>query len=423
MMAPQASKIFRQAALDRLSSPEQLDRTVEVLKARDWIGVVATSAVLGLAIIWSVFGIVPTRVSGSGIVTATGGHVVDAVSTAGGLVREITVSVGSTVAKGEVVARVEQPDLRQQLSVAQATASAQEVELATLRAQTAKSIEALASSIGARKILLGAQIRDAETQATLIEAELAKQSEMFDRHLITLQKLSDTRQSLIMTRQRILEARSQISQAEAEEVAQRNANDREVRAAAGKLEEARKRVSTLEEQVHAQEDIASPVAGRVTEWKIAPGGRAAPGTALVSVETGVTGLELQLYLPPDEGKQVRPGMDVKIALSTVKREEFGTMVGKVIEVSDFPATPQAMLATLQNDRLVQQLSPKGPPFAARVELIPDPSTPSGYHWAGGIGPNIRLSSGTLADGEVTVTERPPIFYVLPWLKKITGLSE
>ncbi len=79
----------------------------------------------------------------------------------------------------------------------------------------------------------------------------------------------------------------------------------------------------------------------------------------MSVESGVTGVDLVLYLPPDEGKLVRPGMPVRIELSTVKQEEFGKALGTIQTVSDFPATPQAMLATLQNERLVQQLSPSG----------------------------------------------------------------
>jgi HlyD family secretion protein len=143
----------------------------------------------------------------------------------------------------------------------------------------------------------------------------------------------------------------------------------------------------------------------------------------LSLETGVTGLELALYLPPADGKRVKPGMPVKIAPSTVRREEFGMLAATVLDVSDFPATQQAMLATLRNDQLVQTFSAKGAPFAARVQLTLDPTTPSGFRWSGGVGPDVKLSSGSLAEGEVTVATRRPISYLIPWLRKISGLSE
>jgi HlyD family secretion protein len=141
---------------------------------------------------------------------------------------------------------------------------------------------------------------------------------------------------------------------------------------------------------------------------------------IVSIESGVTGLQLIVYLPPDQGKQVRPGMDVRISPSTVKREEYGTLVGTVLEVSDFPATAQAMLATLGNERLVQQFSLGGAPIAARIDLHDDPEAPSGYRWSSGLGPQTALSSGTIAGAEVTVREVAPITFVVPLLRKMTG---
>jgi HlyD family secretion protein len=50
------------------------------------------------------------------------------------------------------------------------------------------------------------------------------------------------------------------------------------------------------------------------------------------------------------------------------------------------------------------------------------TTPSGYAWSNGKGPALTLSSGTVAEGDVTVETRRPISYVIPWLKKITALG-
>ncbi|MEH0070197.1 NHLP bacteriocin system secretion protein [Pannonibacter sp. Pt2-lr] len=160
----------------------------------------------------------------------------------------------------------------------------------------------------------------------------------------------------------------------------------------------------------------------MVEWKAVPGTRIAPGQALLSIESGTAGLELLLYLPPNDGKRVVSGMPVQIAPSTVRREEYGMMEGTVAAVSDFPTTAQAMQAILRNDQLVQSFSSKGAPFAARVLLTPDANTPSGFAWSGGSGPEQQFSSGSLAEAEVTVAWRRPISYVIPWLRKVSGLA-
>jgi HlyD family secretion protein len=220
----------------------------------------------------------------------------------------------------------------------------------------------------------------------------------------------------------VLDAKSQIVQIEAEEISARQADDRDLQTAQERLTDAERQVSELELQLRQREQVLSPATGRVTEIKASVGGRATPGMPIVSIESGVTGLQLIVYLPPDQGKQVMAGMDVHISPSTIKREEYGTLIGRVLEVSEFPATAQAMQATLGNDRLVQQFSARGAPIAARIDLLRDPRTSTGYRWSGGKGPSTTISSGTIAYAEVTVREVAPITFVIPLLRRATGMD-
>jgi HlyD family secretion protein len=245
---------------------------------------------------------------------------------------------------------------------------------------------------------------------------------MFQQRFITWQKLHESRQELAQARQTVLEAKSQLVQLDAEELNARHSDERDLALAQERLADAERQVTELQLQLAQRGEVRAPVSGRVVEYKAPVGGRATAGAPVIGIESGVTGLQLVLYLPPDQGKQVKPGMDVRISPSTVKREEHGTMIGTVIEVSDFPSTSQAMLATLGNERLVQQFSPRGAPFAARVELTRDPKTTTGYRWSGTVGPPTTLSSGTLAEAEVTVREVAPITFVIPLLRKLSGMD-
>ena len=58
------SDVFRKVALDRLSSPEQLDQLMEVTTPHGWLALAGAGLLLGVAVVWSTTGTLPERVSG-----------------------------------------------------------------------------------------------------------------------------------------------------------------------------------------------------------------------------------------------------------------------------------------------------------------------------------------------------------------------
>ena len=55
--------LFRKAAIERLQSPDQLNQLVDVASPRAWISLIALCALLGVGIVWSVVGVLPTKKS------------------------------------------------------------------------------------------------------------------------------------------------------------------------------------------------------------------------------------------------------------------------------------------------------------------------------------------------------------------------
>src|ERR1700747_916678 len=79
-------RAFLAAALDRAASPEQLDHLVVITKPADWILTLVLYIALVAAVLWGIFGRVPTRVSGEGILIGSGGEgVVAGFAGAGGV--------------------------------------------------------------------------------------------------------------------------------------------------------------------------------------------------------------------------------------------------------------------------------------------------------------------------------------------------
>src|ERR1700740_915098 len=79
-------RTFRAAALDRAASPEQLDHLVVITKPADWILTLVLYIALVAGVLWGIFGRVPTRVSGEGILIGSGGKGVGALSAPAGRV-------------------------------------------------------------------------------------------------------------------------------------------------------------------------------------------------------------------------------------------------------------------------------------------------------------------------------------------------
>jgi hypothetical protein len=100
--------MFRQRALERISSPEQLDRLVRVTSPRRWLALVALLLVVAAVVLWSVLASVPTAVTLPGFYIPQGGlRVIQA--PAEGTVETLEVAIGDHVVAGEQVGKVRGP--------------------------------------------------------------------------------------------------------------------------------------------------------------------------------------------------------------------------------------------------------------------------------------------------------------------------
>ena len=66
-------RLFRKSAEARLASPEQLDQLMRITSPAGWLALLALGLLLVCAIFWGIWGSVPTKVEGSGILMKRGG--------------------------------------------------------------------------------------------------------------------------------------------------------------------------------------------------------------------------------------------------------------------------------------------------------------------------------------------------------------
>jgi HlyD family secretion protein len=241
---------------------------------------------------------------------------------------------------------------------------------------------------------------------------------------VTRSTLLSTRQQLDAARVGDLLARSQLTQLSSRELSLQNKSEEDVFGSRSRIADQELQVADLERQLKTSSEVVAPYTGRILELMTERGNVVSPGEAILSLDlTGraVKDLEAVIYVPSVHGKQIRVGMPIQIAPSTVKQEEYGLMIGRVTYVSDFPATSKGMRRVLKNDKLVSGLSGGDAPYEVHADLIVDPKTPSRYRWSSSTGPPLKIQSGTLAVGNIEVAAKRPIAMVLPWLRKTTGI--
>jgi HlyD family secretion protein len=417
------SPVFRKVSLERLSSPEQLDQLMFVTDSRGWIILLAFAIVLLTAVVWGILGSVPQNVSGMGILVKSGG-VAEVIALAGGRIADVAVSAGDVVSEGQVVARISQPELEEQLREAKAT-------LATVKAQHAQIVGYGSQDLALQGKLLQRQ-RSTVEQAIAASGESARwyrekiviQEQLVQEGLLTKQTLLNTRQQLDGTEEKINDGQRQLAQIAVTELDLRNRRQDEVRSSFARVEQQERAISQLERDIKSNSEVVAHQTGRVLELLTEQGAVVGKGEAVLTLDqTGRTVKELEaiIFVPSAYGKQVRVGMSALIAPSTVKQEEYGLMLARVTYVSDYPATTRGLRRILKNDKLVSGLSGSDAPYELRADLLIDTDTVSKYKWSSSKGPPLRIQSGTLAMAQITVSARRPIEMVIPLIREYTGL--
>ena len=62
--------LYRKASLERMSSPEQLDKALKITSPLSWLGLLAATALIVVVVIWSIVGTIPETISVNVIVVS-----------------------------------------------------------------------------------------------------------------------------------------------------------------------------------------------------------------------------------------------------------------------------------------------------------------------------------------------------------------
>ena len=373
---------FRKEALEALSSPEQLDQPLPLLRPSHWATLLGLLLFAGAVLLWSILGRVPVRIQGRGLLLLPEA-LVPVQSPSSGPLQQILVKEGQCVKAGHAMARIDLVQLRGALEAGgrRLKQLRRQNDLATLQAQRERS---LARSDLER--LLPYRASGAIAEETFIDKERQLQridSQQLAEYQTRRQGIND--ELLALTRQ--------------------------------------------QEEYRRGSVVVAPVAGCMVEQLVQPGAVVNAGTTLFSLDRRDRRQEIVslVYFPSQDGKRLRPGQEVRITPTTTRAQRHGGIRGKILRLRTLPVSREALRQRLGLDSLVQTVQPPSsnngnePLIEAVTSLQRDPSTRSGFDWGGGPGPDLMLSPGTGTEVSVLVEQRQPISYVIPLLRDISGI--
>ena len=470
-------QIFRQKSLDKLASPDRLDQMLHVVKPQSWIILWTFGGGLAVALAWSILGSIPVTVTGAAILVRPK-QVVSVQSPSNGTIAEILVDVGDRITKGDVLATLRLPDLQKELDEERdklAQFQERSRELAELEQRVADDEGRF---IQQRRELLKERIAGIrETAASIKQTKdgyIAQQKvNVSEASVLTQRNVDDLKELLegyeeqkdqIISRSRVIEARARATDNElrvaelkvkAEELKldeilaeesytqkqdlirdleiqlqdlelqemqiQRRLRERELNDA-GEEQSIQRSIALLDARLKNSSQVLSEFDGHVLEITTSPGQLVAIGNRIGKIEivNPTTKLQAVAYFEVKDGKKIRNGLAMRVAPSTVQRERYGSIVGSVRSVSDYPVTTEAAANQIGDLEIARNLLRGENRIEVIAELETDDSY-TGYKWTSGVGPeDLTVTAGTTAEVRVTIEEQPPITLVFPFLRSMTG---
>lgn len=405
--------LFRSDALHQLRDPQQLDTALKLVSPASWLALATFGVIVAAFIAWCFLGSIPFRAQGLGVALKHGSTVYAMTAPTAAEVAAVDVTVGQQVKKGDRLVLLRLPDMEARRVTAQA-------RVVTLETQREKQAAFIKRNIASRRQNTQEQIRVLEAKVQALQERerylgglMSIKASELAKGYITSQELEATRTQLHEVTQDIRDSRLTIAQQRAEQTEFENSREQELAQLDEKVLEAHGELREIEATVETEKAIYSPVDGVVTEIATKPGVLVAPTVELVEIEGRGTGLLAYAYLPVAQGKRVAPGMPAQISPTSIERDIYGSIIGKVRSVSDLPVTGAVLDDKFGDPQLTEEMLAGGAPIEIAIELTRDPSTVSGLAWSSSSGPPVKITSGTTVLASIIVREIPPVDLIVP----------
>jgi HlyD family secretion protein len=423
---------------------DQLDRLVRVTTIQGWVYLGTLFAVCAAALAFSLLYLVPSKVTGEGILLIDRDSLSQVRAQATGRLASLEVKLGDEVAPGDQIGEISQDEVKDSIQEAQAKLNDAEREDAELTKFEEKERETRTEAIGRLKRAV-TQAQETSKDKLRIAARIDTSNDRLRaKQYLGDMELLEAREKLYVIQDDLNKGQSKLAELDLETSTTDYARKRAQLERRFKIRQLQTKLTLDHEKLKRTSRIISKVHGHVAEVLSGRGELVHEGSPVVllhspRVDRGIAEAgppyDSILFVPAADGKKIRLGDDVEVSPTTVKREEHGYIKGSVVAISELPATRLAMEATLEHPQLVDSfLRRYAPGVLLRVDVkLKEKTTPAGpgsgvsqltrgnrFEWSSSSGRALPLKTGTMCQAAIVVEKRKLISLVLPWTKKVVG---
>ena len=417
---PTNSSKFRSRQTIHTKDSDQWD-TPQILSPPVTIAMAILAGGVGSLLIWSVVYELPITASGRGLIYQAP-RLIGVRAAGSGLVKSLYVSVGMNVDEGTRLAELDVKD--QEVMVSEAS---RQKELASQdRRNATKSIPSeLAEQIIANEKMLADIGRNIKQQQVILDAQtknLRTYKQLETKGYLSAVELMSYQEKAVELQNSIGQTQSQYNKL----LAERESTQRQLASA---LNESRSKFISADatqrvrqHKLMQAQNLRSPIKGQVSQITTWPGNTVTEGQEMFVISPSRGSLIAAVLVSGSDAGGIKVGDAALISPASAPPQRYGYIKGVVTSVTPYPTTEAAYASLIGSETLSKlvfdsQLSKM--PLLVKVNLTYQQGK---LVWSGSKGPSWPITSGSLAEVKVIYHSRTPITYVIPWLRKVTGVS-
>jgi HlyD family secretion protein len=388
--------LFRENALKKITSQENLEDALAVIRPSTKYWIISVSILVSFSIIWSFTGSIPVTVEGAGIITSKEGVKLVKIPF-DGIVNLMHVEVGDTVEQGDLLLTIDQFQLKFEI----------------------KKLEKIVDDLTLKYNRLNEYLNESTRRVTI--KELTKEKAVLMSSLMEFQtrlKESSSSNDNSLIESNILALEQQIDRINWIMLEAINFDRNELVSLHDEIVKTQNGLNQINSEYQTKTNLRSPYSGVIVEITLTDGdvfSASHPVVTIQNLNSSREDLSVILFVDAMYSNKVHEGMDVLVELSTVPKEEFGYLKGKVVEVGRYPSSREGLFKILRNDALITRLTETTLPVYIKVSLIKKKSNYSGFEWTSVHGPKMNIVSGTLVNAKIILDEKRPIEIIIPAL--------
>jgi len=376
------------------------------------IGILITCVI---ALVWGIFGSIPQRVKGVGMINTVEG-LERVTASASGRITEVKVKIKDQVKAGDIIAIIDQPDVKS--SIDQMRFSIEKLKqnnvISSAGNTKSNTIETKSNNLAIKRLM--SNLDEANKSIQFHEKRLIQEKGLYEKGLITYAQYFATQQQLAsdkINKINIEEQLSQITLKKEKTALDSNLNELNINKQLGLLE---LELEDMLKEYKLKSEITAQTDGYISQLNVKVGDIISPDfiVGLITAEDEAkNNYILNLYVPFNSNAVISEGMTVDVQIFSIDPYLNGYLQGKVKRVSQYMSDTDGLINTLGNKNLIEFIDSKGGVYGLIVELEKDPKTFNGYSWSNNKGPKTKIYPGQLSLAYVNVKVKAPVDFILP----------